>query len=148
MTNCCAGLSCEPVKEERENITYLCDVIDEVINLKNRIEALHEHKLRQIDENKKISGRMDEIERYKSLIDSLNGNRNDWMNGFNECLNQIRDLEILFYDEKEKFRCNDKKPHKCPVCDGKGHYYHLFESQSVPTLLKCNACTGKGIVWS
>jgi hypothetical protein len=61
MSHCNLGLSCEPVKEE-EPKSILGELIDSIIIIKNRIDALHEHKLRQIDENRKISRRVDNID--------------------------------------------------------------------------------------
>jgi len=49
----------------------------------------------------------------------------------------------------------DKKPHKCPVCDGCGRV--LTEAAKVawddvfraglPTSKDCHSCEGKGIIW-
>jgi len=36
----------------------------------------------------------------------------------------------------------DKKPHKCPVCEGQGGFYISGTMDS-----ECHACEGKGIVW-
>lgn len=56
---------------------------------------------------------------------------------------KFRDLEQLFYDEKATFRNPEKKPHKCPVCDGLGSQLYLISQQAQ----KCESCEGKGIVW-
>lgn len=46
----------------------------------------------------------------------------------------------------------DKKPHKCPVCEGQGRIFVSDPSkQGVFVLDKwqdCPPCEGKGIVWS
>lgn len=85
------------------------------------VAGLQDHHIRQIDENRKTSKRVDEVEQ-------------------------------LVYDEKEKFRCNDRKPHKCPVCKGLGNpditdrtaygpRRHMIENDP------CNSCKGTGIMW-
>ncbi len=72
------------------------------------VAGLQDRHVRQIDENRKSSQRIDDIE---TLIDVRAEN-------------------------------NEKKPHKCPVCDGKGQW---FEEPS--NKYHCNSCEGKGIVW-
>lgn len=40
----------------------------------------------------------------------------------------------------------DRKPHKCPVCEGRGN----LQKEVEPKILKftlCTSCEGKGIVW-
>lgn len=56
-------------------------------------------------------------------------------------------LEQLFYDEKEKFRNQDRKPHKCPVCDGSGFLGDVLLLSLPPTFAECKTCEGKGIIW-
>lgn len=48
----------------------------------------------------------------------------------------------------------DKKPYKCPVCDGVGHLYRSENKDNMFTNFEfyrehasCHACEGKGIVW-
>jgi len=61
------------------------DLLDHVIivnKLQNRIEKLEEHKNRQIDENRKINRKVDELEyktdfimkRCKIMVDNINAN--------------------------------------------------------------------------
>jgi len=68
---------------------------------------------------------------------------------------RIDQVEQLVYDEKEKFRCNDKKPHKCPVCYGscivlteaaKIDFDGMWRA-GLDTKKRCDSCEGKGIVW-
>lgn len=40
---------------------------------------------------------------------------------------------------------NSKKPHKCPICDGKG-YWHDVEN-NIATGGRCSSCEGKGVLW-
>lgn len=75
MSICGLGISCEPVSCEhgrqlRIERCYICELNDQIFKLNDiskslsiRIEALHEFKLRQIDENRKISRRVDEFEK-------------------------------------------------------------------------------------
>jgi len=41
---------------------------------------------------------------------------------------------------------NIKRPHKCPVCDGKGNIKTEIELKILKFDL-CNACESKGVVW-
>lgn len=68
-------------------------------------------------------------------------------NFMNERIDQLEkhilETRIQFIDQLG----NDKTPHKCPVCDGKGNSKQEVE----PRILKlefCNTCEGKGIVWN
>ncbi len=219
------GLSCEPAPDEETS--SLCDhgaqikfgcllcaptLGDLIISLNNKVEQLREHKVRQIDENRKISRRVDEVEKslehyreYKTGIEDLETDvmrlnerivdvLEELENSDNERLDKLENsynyesiLDLMAasreFDERidkleeEKaqakevteyyFEINrrlkeienwkdfimksivfskDKKPHKCPVCEGKckkmfelpsGGYYEI----------DCKSCDGKGIVW-
>lgn len=73
MSLCGLGLSCEPLpcehgKEVRKEQCHLCDIKRQIMALTDmykelsvRVCGFHDHKLRQIDENKKISAKVDEI---------------------------------------------------------------------------------------
>lgn len=37
----------------------------------------------------------------------------------------------------------EKKPYKCPVCEGKGTYLGI---EQIP-VQNCTSCDGKGIIW-
>ena len=72
MTDCHFGISCEPNKESHcehgKPIRFGCltcapTLSDLIININSQIESLREHKLRQIDENRKISRRVDQLEK-------------------------------------------------------------------------------------
>ena len=83
MSHCNLGISCEPVKDQYECCEhlllkslpcYLCKLQDQITALTNmykelsiRVVAQHDFKLRQIDENRKISRRVDEIERFQGI---------------------------------------------------------------------------------
>ena len=49
---------------------------------------------------------------------------------------------------------NEKKPHKCPVCNGKGllpcGFYNLSSKGILSDELieQCKTCKGEGIIWS
>lgn len=157
MSHCSLGLSCDPICDHgihtsrqrcihcelQRQITALTDMYKE---LSIRVVGFHDHKLRQIDENRKISKRVDELDAaYKVdfevakdiIFESARTHAS-----ILKCEKGLKDLEQLFYDEKAKFRCNDKKPYKCPLCDGKGGFYISGTMDSV-----CYLCESKGIVW-
>jgi hypothetical protein len=99
--------------------------------LKGQIDALGEHKNRQIDENRKISRKIDELE--KDII-------------------EINHPLIEKIEKLEGAICASKKPYKCPVCGGNGNHpdqsprlgYKVFATTGIYV---CIACEGKGIIW-
>lgn len=61
-------------------------------------------------------------------------------NDFSELKKEILETRIQFINQLG----NDKKPHKCPVCDGRRC---VPEINNPPHLDVCLPCEGKGIVW-
>lgn len=88
-----------------------------------QINELMAHKNRQLDENKKIWQRTNELEQ---TIFSLG-----------EMYKELSIKHVKLIDMELK-----KKPHKCPVCDGIGG---TKVSGTIDE--ECHACEGKGIVW-
>jgi len=125
-----------------------------------RIEALHEHKLKQIDENKKISRRVDELEKkineialdieshYEASIEDNEYADDQIRSKFKE----FDKLKSKFEDFMRKSVLNcEKRPFTCPVCYGCGNDKGTRESnpnyQFMMKYASCNSCQGKGIVW-
>ena len=99
-----------------------------------RIEQLENHKNYQIDENRKSSKRIDDI--IKIMVQADCKLENDLI----KLDISIKNVEKLFYDELHRIRERDKKPYKCPVCDGTGSAYFA-------NIKDCHVCEGKGIIW-
>lgn len=142
--------------------------IDELekLNIQNSTRHLVDSKSLQI-----LDKRVQELERYKSLIDSIAMNRNDWMEPVNKLINRVDDLEnrlkelhdttihnnsILSKDiyKIEKQLVKDKKPHKCPICEGDGDIPFIEEMiikgklERVATDYNdCTVCDKTGVVW-
>jgi len=65
------------------------------------------------------------------------------------------DLEELIYEIKEKIRDCNRKPYKCPVCNGNGNVlsegaklaFNQYMTTGLDLSHKCLSCDGKGIVW-
>ncbi|HET9434632.1 MAG TPA: hypothetical protein VFO37_12785, partial [Chitinophagaceae bacterium] len=152
MSHCGLGLSCEPLpcehgKELRKEQCTLCELKTQIMALTDmykkftvRTEALHEHKLRQIDENRKVSERMDNMKEISSRHDDLH---KEWWDRIEKLEKEISNWEEEFYFLKEKLRCPDKKPHKCPVCMS---WPYIQDEVHLPKWI-CKACDGKGILW-
>ncbi len=90
----------------------------------NRLEKLETNKNYQIDENRKISRRVDEI--------------SDFIDGLRDSFNHLSSL------------CTKRQPHKCPVCDGEGRTKcdpPLRRENAVYFSMSCVACKETGIVW-
>ena len=92
----------------------------------------HNHHLTQshkcqIDENRKISARVDELEKTVS-----------------ELADKIAEIANFYYKEK-------KTPQRCPVCNGEGRVTlnePLKKDNTTYFSISCVPCEGKGIVWS
>lgn len=94
---------------------YQKGIID---GFQERIKSLEFHKNLQINENRKVSKRLDEISNYISRFED-----------------DIHDLQVF---KSAKL----KTPHKCPVCEGLGG---TKISGTIDE--ECHSCQGKGIVW-
>lgn len=103
-------------------------------NLFNAIESKHDHLY-------------DGLEKLFDKIEKIETN-----SGRHVCLSQsdeigkikkeLLETRIQFIDQLG----NDRKPYKCPICEGKGNN----KSEVEPKVLKfefCASCEGKGIVW-
>lgn len=130
------------------------------------IAGYQDHKNRQIDENRKISRRVDEIleiciRQLTDRIEKLESPDNDEPNHvlkmherIDFILNKLKSVEKSisnweeeFYFLQNKIRSPDSNPHKCPVCDGKGSFKKEVEPRVI-SFEVCISCMGKGIVWS
>lgn len=196
--DCCyVGLSCEPVDETLSVCVHgnpikfgrclLCFPLigdDPIKELRNRIESLHEFKLRQCDENKQsidkdkitskrlieleetikntpsISGESDYVynihnicsdiddikERLEKLTQLFNTQieHNDaGIDGFKSIEERMNEIQNQFDIVRVLGISNDKKPFRCPVCDGRGHTLNNV----IGYVSDCKSCNGKGIVW-
>lgn len=147
----------------------LIDILKSIQKLRNRIDSLHEHKIRQIDENRKTSKLVNAHEEYLKNIDKIalcdpekvyNNHKklNEWVEKLNSEMNVLLS-RIIQVEEMQKSMISmpnviwqkyNKVPYKCPVCDGKepscfNHSYmqaHIHIKECF-----CHVCEGKGIVW-
>lgn len=121
---------------------------DMYIELTKSIQVLHEHKIRQIDENRKISKRIDQIERdlidiSSPLLERIEEIENGLINRIGILGTALQQLS----DENHKLK---KAPHKCPVCEGEGRIVlkvPLVTKTSTCYSINCVPCEGKGIIW-
>ncbi len=140
------------LKEEYKNHQLLLENIDILKNELRDLKSVYlEEHVRQIDENRKISRRVDElqslinIEEIKKVI--FNGLETHASILRCEARNKELEKEI---NEISKWRKDikiltdqSKKPHECPVCDG----MRKFKVFGKNIEADCPACEGKGIVW-
>lgn len=98
-----------------------------------------DHKIRQIDENRKISKRVDELER---VILDLQMEQDENSVAIAELYQFVKELE-RFQDitNLQYQKVIEKKPHACPVCGGRGGFYISGVMD-----FQCDSCE-KGIVW-
>jgi DnaJ-class molecular chaperone len=88
----------------------------------DRVERLEIQNNYQVDENRKTSRRIDQLEKITESLEQK----------YNHTQERIKELK-------------DKKPHMCPVCEGSGSRDIGIELVSI--MAECNACDGEGIVW-
>lgn len=119
-----AMLNLKASKNEDNNLT------ERIENIEKQLRSLEDHKNRQIDENRKISHKVEGLEI------SISVNKSDVSYAHRKI------------DEMEN---SNKKPHKCPVCEGcgndKGTQVQNPNYQFCMKYASCNTCEGKGIVW-
>lgn len=125
-------------KMENEN-----DMQKDVAQLGQRVRKLEEHHVRQIDENRKISRRIDEA---YGLIENLEKRVKDIEYRLTHIIALPSEIDMRLEEVERKLdKAFDKfcvKPHRCPVCDGSG-------GTIIDGVMdeNCNGCEGKGIVW-
>lgn len=134
----CKCLMCqsELIDKHKNQIEALTDTYKD---LTITYAKLQEHHNRQIDENRLMSRRVDELEltiqQQKYVLET------NLRDSFDNLRVDIQKVEKLFYDEMEKVRCKDKKPHRCPVCEGTGNHF-------IPPFKDCQSCNGHGVLWN
>ena len=78
-----------------------------------------------------INNRLNEIYKSNAKVDKV----------LEHILDRIEHLETVVGEVE--LQSYDKKPHKCPACDGFGVKLQCDHE----LLYACRACEGKGIVW-
>lgn len=142
----------EKQREDKLNNGYLID----------RVREFSEHKNRQIDENRKVSRRLDEVEKFndefkKLAVIEINSAQDHYEKLHDVVLGaekRLSDLETLIHAETHErgniwsrleylethysHESHDKKPHECPVCDGSKRDYFdtLFPISEYPPGIK------------
>jgi len=56
---------------------------------------------------------------------------------------RISVIEIKLHELNKTF---DKKPHRCPNCDGMS-FTQLMDTDGIRRAKECKSCNAKGIVW-
>jgi hypothetical protein len=120
-------------------------------DLSIKIAAFLDYRNFQIDENRKISRRVDELQNDHAFV--ING-----------CVDRIGELERTVKAIKESYNnlCASSMkriPYKCPICDGTGalqleteEELNRFCKSRMRTddnkwFIWCKSCEGKGILW-
>lgn len=110
---------------------YNCVMSETYSSHQTRIENLESHKTMQIDENRKISRRVDELDKWVADHQKEGEEYGDIIE------ERIKDLEEsyqgLFHEVKV-----GRKPHRCPICKG---------TTFCEAGMCCAPCDGAGIVW-
>lgn len=114
-------------------------LIDKIDELQDSYRGLF-HEFNYLDE------RIKKLEKYKSLIDHLNDGRHEWIGSVNDVIRKIEVVEELLNKKIDAIRDSSKKPHRCPVCKGKGKIQYTLPVGGYWED-NCKPCEGKGIVW-
>lgn len=162
----CVGISCE---KDRNDVVHFCGhgrfeltcewcMVEKLIL---RIETLEEILPRYDELHKEWWKRIEELESQVSAINKQKFSEFHHLKPDMEKLQkQIDNWEEEFYFLKDKLRCPDKKPHKCPVCHGEikilidpatpmSGIQAMFGKRDENGMYykDCKACEGKGILW-
>jgi chaperonin cofactor prefoldin len=145
-------LICDPMTKA----VSLDNLSNEIASLKNRIETLHTHKLRQIDENnkafkwlksheEKINDLCGYVKHLCELTQSLQERIEVLESGFSTFRSELnKKVDAIFDNFNETIsKSSSKKPYLCPVCSGNGKH-KVFLSTGICV---CACCDGKGIIW-
>lgn len=158
MSLCGLGISCEPApcphgKDSRREQCHLCELQKQISSLTVQIAAHHEFKLNKLD--RKFDDVISELKAWDEDFDYLDSLKLPKKIEMLE--KQIANWEEEFYFLKEKLRSPDKKPHKCPICEGSQVRTYLDMNidptiHSINPITKvrkdnCHGCEGSGIVW-
>ena len=94
----------------------------------------------QIDENRKVSRRLDELELAIESVSRTQGHFEDLIKhaecGIDKVFERMENIEKFMSLDKEL------KPYICPACDGFGK-----RTVEIIGAQQCEPCQGKGIVW-
>jgi DNA repair exonuclease SbcCD ATPase subunit len=140
---------------ELELRARLNDVWVRVNCVEDRLPFIEEYEKRQIDENRKVSKRINELE---ELYKSDARNMKQVLSELAKDNKRITKLERHFSGDYQLI-ASKLNPHKCPVCDGHGNIYSDYLCNQEMLLAgwhrdalrsaykQCVSCEGKGIVW-
>ena len=89
-------------------------------------------------QNKALENRIAALEKFHAEWKAMfRFDLNEWQEQFNKRLDR---LENIIKPEK--------KPHKCPVCDGYGQLRSIVPTRPGPLDFTCTPCKGTGVIWS
>jgi|ERR1700733_547090 len=137
---------------DKHRINLLESQIKALTNMYKEISCMavscNDHKIRQIDENRKISRRIEKLEERLDRIDHKG------------LINRIGILGEALHTLSEENNKLRKAPHKCPVCLGE---IKILIDPNIPLsginamfgkrdengmyYKDCKSCEGKGIIW-
>lgn len=132
-----------------------------VLDLEERLKKIESSQLaHELDPKvwKFVSDRLDKLESTQlenrmhesSILMRLKTLEAKWGNPLIERMDklekQVSNWEEEFYFIQGKVRDRDKRPYKCPVCEGKGKINLVLPAGGYWEN-NCNSCKGDGIVW-
>jgi hypothetical protein len=104
-------------------------------NLENRLDVIQQSQ--EDNESNTLSDVLCE------KINELN-NKTSWQTNIEGEIKELHRFQDITHEQYQfNIKNKDKKPHICPLCEGKGKIEYLGKLE----IVICHSCEGKGIIW-
>lgn len=129
-------------KPKEEMITIKKSLWDEMLSYKKKIDMLEDLSCDAWDQ---LNKRIEKLEGYMEMEDRVT------VSSVLLRLTEIERFQDITHEQYKKV-ISDSKPHKCPICEGKGNIKYQTTSPTPPYVLHntdaCNTCNETGIIWN
>lgn len=131
--------NCEKCNEQEEKFNQ--------VGFKGNLDFLKDYILAQNKKVDDLSRIIEKLERsLKEMRQVYNADLFYNEKRIGQLEKNISNWEEEFYFLKDKLRKQNSKPHKCPVCDGKGNIKKEVEPR-ILSFEACIPCKCTGIIW-
>jgi len=127
-----------PDNEQPDHVLKMHERIDYVLVRLSKLEKFHD-EFKDVLRKDLIAHRKMWDEVYERL-DRLEQSSEARARSNKEIFERLQEIERFQDITHLEYQNRNKKPHKCPICDGSTY-------RSEMTFHHCNVCEGKGIVW-
>lgn len=127
------------------------DSLRKEVSILRQLDKAQTVVISRLERLEKILPRYDELHKeWMDRIDKLERLYNASTDIEQVLLNRVKELERFQEVTHLEFHARNKKPHKCPVCDGDGRVKlatPLKKDDVTYFSISCVPCKEKGIVW-